>query len=82
MKKIKFEKPFASFTLSPEHYHIPLKERWRVALHDPAYLIIWGCFFLLIIIALSSSCNRRSCPTYDGKNTSGQYSNMRSEKNN
>jgi len=43
-------------------------------------LIILGCFLLLIIIVLSSSCSKRACPTYDGRNTNGQYSNVKPEK--
>lgn len=54
MKKFKFEKPFASFELSHEYAKKPLKEKWRVALHDPAYLIIFGgsLIFLIYIISI------------------------------
>lgn len=48
--KYKFEKPFASFELSHEHAMKPLKEKWRIALHDPAYLIIFGSAIIVPII--------------------------------
>jgi len=52
MKKFKFEKPFASFELSHHYVMKPLKEKWRIALHDPAYLIIFGGMAVLLIILL------------------------------
>ena len=50
MKKFKFEKPFASFSLSNNYKQSPsLKERWKKALHDPMYLIVWGYIIVFII---------------------------------
>jgi hypothetical protein len=49
MKKFKFEKPFASFEQSHKHAMLPLKERWRIALHDPAYIFIFGGILLFTI---------------------------------
>ena len=39
MKKFKFIKPFDSFFVM--NYNDSIKERWRIALHDPAYLLLW-----------------------------------------
>jgi hypothetical protein len=54
---MKFEKPFSSFLSHPNYKGIPtLKERWKLALHDPAYLIIMGgsiAFLIYYIIILS-----------------------------
>ena len=50
--KYKFVKPFSSFSMSKEMYNISLKEHWRIALHDPAYLIIWGGILALFIYSL------------------------------
>ncbi len=47
---MKFEKPFSSFNLSYNYLSKPLEERWRIALHDPAYLIIFGGALIVLII--------------------------------
>ena len=54
MKTFKFEKPFSSFEMSHEQAIKSTKERWKIALHDPAYLIIWGglIIFIILIIAI------------------------------
>jgi len=82
MKKFKFVKPFSSFAMNKERKNATLKENWVHALHDPAYLILCGCLLslLIIFVILLSSCNKRSCPTYDSRNTNGQYSNVKPEK--
>lgn len=49
MKYFKFEKPFSSFQVSNKYTMLSLKDRWRIALHDPAYLIILGGIILFII---------------------------------
>jgi len=51
--KFKFIKPFASFRMSNHYRYSSLKDDWRMALHDPAYLIISSgliAFFIYIII--------------------------------
>jgi hypothetical protein len=50
--KYKFEKPFASFSMSYDYKKKSLKEHWRVALHDPAYLLLWGGILALFIYCL------------------------------
>ena len=54
MKKFKFEKPFALFKMAKtkEYSNMSLKEHWRIALHDPAYLILWGGLLILGITLL------------------------------
>lgn len=49
MKNFKFEKPFSSFEQSHEHRMKPLKERWRMALHDPGFLILYGGMLIIMI---------------------------------
>ena len=49
MKKFKFGKPFSSFAMISKRKNASLKENWRVALHDPAYLFV--LLFILIILA-------------------------------
>lgn len=46
MKKYKFEKPFSAFSSTEKTF----KEQWRIALHDPAYLLIFGGFILFLIV--------------------------------
>ena len=50
MEKFKFEKPFASFKLTNK----PLKEQWRIALHDPAYLTLVGIIIGIFIFGVIS----------------------------
>jgi hypothetical protein len=52
MKNFKFEKSFSSFELSHENTLKSTKERWRTALHDPAYLIIFGGLTILAIVII------------------------------
>lgn len=40
MKNFKFEKPFSSFLISNKYRKLPLKEKWIIALHDPAFITI------------------------------------------
>lgn len=47
MKKFEFEKPFASFFINGK---MVLKEKWRISLHDPAYLILFGGALLCLIV--------------------------------
>jgi len=49
MKKIKFEKPFESFDIQ-KHINKPYKEQWRIALHDPAVLILYIVIPIVCII--------------------------------
>jgi hypothetical protein len=51
MKIFKFTKPFSSFFIMD--YNMPLKERWNIALHDPAYLLCWVGILLFLIKVLS-----------------------------
>jgi ABC-type multidrug transport system permease subunit len=51
MKNFKFVKPFSSFFLMD--YNMSIKERWRVALHDPAYLLCWVILIAFLIKVLS-----------------------------
>jgi hypothetical protein len=48
MKKFKFEEPFAAFNVERNKY-LSNKERWRIALHDPAYLFIVGLSTIYLI---------------------------------
>jgi len=75
MKKFKFEEPFASFSLSSKYkMTTSLKERWKIALHDPAYLICIGVVLLLLTLVLTS-CQRKTCPAY-AKNSTEQQNNV------
>lgn len=51
MKKFKFEKPFAAYT--HRFAMLSFKEKWRIALHDPAYLIIIFVTLLILIFRIS-----------------------------
>ena len=53
-KKKKNRILFSSFEMSHENILKSTKERWKIALHDPAYLIIWGglIIFIILIIAI------------------------------
>jgi hypothetical protein len=48
MKKYKFEKPFSAFSSNEK----TLKDHWKNALHDPAYLLLLGGLILFLIIFL------------------------------
>lgn len=52
MKKFKFVKPFSSFPMSVKSHRRTLKENWYMALHDPAYLLIFGSIWLLFLLCL------------------------------
>jgi hypothetical protein len=51
MKNFKFIKPFSSFFLM--NNNMSLKEKWGIALHDPAYLLCWVIIMALLIKILS-----------------------------
>jgi hypothetical protein len=50
---MKFVKPFSSFPLSSGYKGGSVKELWRTALHDPAYLIMWGLIIILFIYLIT-----------------------------
>ena len=55
MKKFKFEKPFTSFEQSFQYSMIPIKDQWRIAFHDPAYLIIFSGMLIITIFGIMST---------------------------
>jgi hypothetical protein len=67
MKNFKFTEPFSSFTTTGTN----LREKWRTALHDPAYLICVG-ILILFLVTMLTSCNRKTCPAYAKNNTEQQ----------
>jgi hypothetical protein len=52
MKNFKFVKPFSSFKMDDKHHEMKPKELWNEALHDPAYLLIFGSFLIFVILFL------------------------------
>jgi hypothetical protein len=53
MKKFKFVKPFSSFNFNT---NITTKEKWYIALHDPAYLILSGSILIYDICLIIKYC--------------------------
>jgi hypothetical protein len=51
-KKIKFGKPFSSFNQSRKYTTKPLSEKWKIALQDPIYLILFSVSLITIIVWL------------------------------
>jgi hypothetical protein len=52
--KFKFRKPFSTFNTERNYYrNTTLKQRWVDALHDPGYLLLWGCAISLLFYILS-----------------------------
>lgn len=51
MKNFKFEKPFSTFLISDKYRKLPLKEKWKIVLHDPAFIAI-TTYLLYSIIKL------------------------------
>jgi hypothetical protein len=69
MKNFKFEEPFSSFSLSSKYkMTTSIKERWRIALHDPVYLLCIG-IVLILLTAVLTSCQPKNCPAYAKNNT-------------
>ena len=68
MKNFKFGEPFSSFSLSSNYKATTtLKEKWRIALRDPAYLLCIGIVLLLLTVVLTS-CQPKICPAYAKNN--------------
>jgi preprotein translocase subunit Sec61beta len=52
VKKFKFQKPFISLKFDDNYTNKSLKERWKIALHDPAYLVLTCIAITSLIIAI------------------------------
>ena len=52
--KYKFIKPFSSFVYCMNNSN-STKDKWKMALRDPAYLVLWSINISLTIYAINST---------------------------